>query len=121
MVPYAQGRMFTKDLGNQFYTAWITHICGDAIFATGLKDVSVIGNKVEAVMGLCQFCIERPRATSTSMAMLFLTRELPTLCGLIWKLAYAGTRRIAMATHYVWRHTARMHYILTADRTTVSL
>ena len=55
---YAQGVMFTKDFGNQTYTAWLTHICGDAIVATRLKEVAGIGNIAEAIMGPCHFCIE---------------------------------------------------------------
>ena len=58
--------MLTRDAGNQFYAAWITHICGDLIVEPGLKDVSIIGNIVEAIMGLCQLCIEHPRERAHS-------------------------------------------------------
>ena len=77
-------------LGNPFYTAWIKHVCGDAIVATGLKDISAIGNIVEAIMGLCKLCIEYSQDTPQSMGMPFLT---PGAARFIWAYMEDGIRR----------------------------
>ena len=91
---YAQGLMFTKDFGNQTYTAWLTHVRGDAIVATRLKGATVIGNIVEAIMGLCQLCIARPKGATDLMGMHFGPRELHNQYALIWNLGPDDTMDI---------------------------
>ena len=55
---YAEGILLTTDHGNQFYSAWFQHVCGDALAQKGMASPEPTGDVVEAILGLCQLCTE---------------------------------------------------------------
>ena len=64
--------MMTYDYGNQFYSAWLQHVCGDALMHKGMTTIEPIGDVAEAILGLRQLCTECYKATPLPMNFLTL-------------------------------------------------
>ena len=56
------GIMFTYDFGKPIYATWLHQEVGNAIPQSRLKDPQVAGCIIEAIMGLCQLCVENRQA-----------------------------------------------------------
>ena len=50
--------MFTLDLGNGVYAAWLQHVAGDGLTEANGKNCEVVGDVLECILAFCQLSTE---------------------------------------------------------------